>query len=304
VTRSRASAGRRAALWAAGACVGLLAAELGLRSAPEGALFNIDVIRPWHQTGKLLERHARPPALKSAGTRLALSLGDSVTARPYFARTLERELAAFGDYAVWSRSVPGFNVDDYARTLEELKGERFDLVLVNFCVNDLSPSYIAFDGPEGRLHLADPYWGTGRTVRPDLYERIHLYRLWAYWAGKWMRGELRDEPKPASELTAERLRRLADLLRATGKPFLGVLYPSLEPMSKSKSRAFWAAARESGIPVLDLHEAEAFAGHDAAALRRFKTAPHDWVHYNEAGMDAVIPLIAREIAALTRPGRN
>ena len=137
----------------------------GLRPGAEGRLpASGDVPYRINEDGFRGPRHARP---KPGGVFRIVVLGDSisfgygVTEPEAWPRLLEASLASEASDASGPRvevvnlAVGGYNAFNEARLLEDVGlGYEPDLVLVQFCINDLNDPTLHFDA-QTRLHLAD-----------------------------------------------------------------------------------------------------------------------------------------------------
>ncbi len=219
--------------------------------------------------------HAR---VKPAGTfRIAL-IGDSVSfgygvgLESTFARQLESRLATEGDaprFEVLNLGVSGYNPYTEAELLRGVAlGYAPDLVLVQFCINDLNDPTMHFDtqtrlalgglpddafpDPTRRARDASSAGGEGIASRACAWSRLCQLATEALGAGPDQSTLVEalaphENPSPAEIAWLERLyARMADETRARGGELVVVVFP-------------WATQLAAGAPVA-LQEALAQLG--------------------------------------------
>jgi lysophospholipase L1-like esterase len=277
------------------------------------------------RTNRLGLRGAEPTDRDGLRGRIAF-LGDSVTyghnleekdtipAR--LAADLSRRLS--GPVEVVNAGVPGYSTFQQGVQLTRL-GEELapDLVLLGFCLNDVTERYTWLSGYGGARFFMGGV-DTTAAMGP-------LQRLWALSALRdWITTRLRDraqqeeryevsrlwlepdapEVRDAWSRVFEELRDLARRSRELDAPLAVVIYPFMEQMGAPRERAapqaeLVAFLRQEGIPALDLLAVPAIA-------RRGPRIFQDPSHFAATGARAAARGIAEWIAAahLLGPGAS
>jgi lysophospholipase L1-like esterase len=231
-------------------------------------------------------RGPRLPVSKPPGVLRVLVLGDSlafgygVAEEATFPRRLEQSLARRSPAEVLNFAVGGYNPYNEA-ALFAARGAGYspDLVLVQFCINDLNDPTLHFDA-QTRLHLgaipeaAYPDPAERRGAASELggwWRQCRRLRVCALIDDAWLalRKPARDAasvqatfapreipPGPARRWIAARYREIAREAAAIGARFAVVIFPyrdQLEARAPDRVQAQLAAlAREQGFEVIDL----------------------------------------------------
>jgi lysophospholipase L1-like esterase len=251
------------------------------------------------------------PATRRSGTFRIAVLGDSITAAhplrvrgvPSFSEHLEARLREQGiPGEVLNFGTDGYGTLQEARLLETRVGLFApDLVLAAFCFNDPSNSYTPtvwfLDDAAPRSYLFD-FVARRLGLVPSMLSPDHP--RYTHAAIDW-------EPLYRSDGRAwrgveEGFARMARWGKTRGVPVVLAVFPLLAGDDTPAERTWGprllgqvqAAARENGLPVLDL--TAAFAGRRAEDLR---LRPGDPIHPNALGHRLAGDAIA---AALPRPG--
>lgn len=345
--RARSLAGRLALL-ALGTLVACGAAELLLRARGAGTpalhgLHRVRPDRPWlYDLEPGAERHLSLPAPatyainadgfrgpryarpKPEGVFRAVVLGDSlafgygVEEEAAFPARLERRLASLADAGrieVVNLGVGGYNAYNEAALFREL-GVTYepDLVLVQFCINDLNDPTLHFDG-NTRMALGDipdeafPNPAERRPPPSALGRACERSRLCALARGAWRdpaagaalraafaprdRGEHRTEWRWLGARYAE----MAGAAERVGARFAVLAFPyrdQIESGAGERVRAELAAlGARRGLPVVDL--APAFrAAREAGGGPLFLDVWHPTARGHAVAADAIARVLACE----------
>ncbi|GAF68445.1 unnamed protein product, partial [marine sediment metagenome] len=122
------------------------------------------------------------PLKKGANTYRILVLGDSICEWGWHIEYLKKLLNQGNlkhKFEVWNCGVGGYNVKQYYYYLK-LKGMKFnpDMVIISFCLNDLSDSPIMDIDKDGKyIFYNNPFRSPSVPVNKNLFLKSHVYRF-------------------------------------------------------------------------------------------------------------------------------
>ena len=268
--------------------------------------------------------HARP---KPDGAFRVVVMGDSVSfgygveeveAYPQVLEELLSELVPSARIEVVNLGVGGYNAYNEAKLLEGVgRSYEPDLVLVQFCINDLNDPTVHFDA-QTRMTLSaipdaafpDPSQRRGSAHAPSRALRgCRISKLCTALQGLWFAitaPEFDDEARrdavvaieaadrPEWKWLAARYQEMAAVANADGASFAIIAFPYkkqlAEPLPNPVQAQLAALGRQHGWPVVD--PLDAFQEAHAAGTPIFT----DWWHPTPAGHRIAAAAIARTLA--------
>jgi lysophospholipase L1-like esterase len=224
--------------------------------------------------------------IKPKGAYRILLLGDSITELGKWSEYLEDRLNKDGKYEILNCAVRGWDLYNYYAYMK-YKAMQFDpdLILIGFCLNDVTGSNFVFQikdtdttGSEVSVFTIDPGVKNrlfALKMNSYLFQTSYLYRF--YLANFVLNtGKYSQISDPAEELEF--------IKKQAGGKVLGIIFPYLKPLDtyndneKREYREIREALNKTSIKYVDLTSLFNSYGKD---IVKFRFSPNDKIHFNE-----------------------
>ncbi len=233
-----------------------------------------------------------------------LVLGDSITEHNWYVSSLEEKLNKSFEgskkFELWNAGVSGYSLSQYARYLES-KGFKFkpDLVLIGFCINDVSPTIIVVYRDNKKVK--EYFFPAMCLVRYVPVNRLcfkysFLYRFITIRLDSFLaRREKRCSIEESS--TVFYLDKIQDLCKKQRVLLVCAIFPYMKPLGEYSEeelidyKTLKNALQELKIHCVDL--SEYFPEDRRYSLRRWT---NDFKHPNEEGHEIAANAIYEDLA--------